>query len=359
MRFLPFLFTCLPFFAFAQKTSCGLDDFYNPGNKLLEKVDAIYESMTDTQRVAQMIITSTGRLGKPTEEVKNLVKKGYVGGVIFLSGDPVAFKKDIASLNSLSKNPLIYSIDAEPSLFNRRLTGVPQVEVTKNLNSTMEVKETVEVIDSTISSIGFHHNFAPVVDLSPKNEAIGNRSFGSDRDSVLTLAKAFIRETQQDNIVATAKHFPGHGYVSGDTHKKLVYIDGEMKEVDMYAPLIEAGVISIMVAHIAVENNEDYYTNGLPATCSRKIVTDLLRDEMGFEGIIVTDALNMGALNEIDNAPLKTVQAGCDMILMPPNEPKLLADVLSQSKTDKAFASQVEKSIKRIILLKLCLGMEF
>ncbi len=98
--------------------------------------------------------------------------------------------------------------------------------------------------------------------------------------------RIFLLKKRNDNgIIATAKHFPGHGFVVGDTHEKLVFIDGEMKEVPNYQPVIDNGVLSIMVAHIAVKNNEKYNTEGLPSTCSREIVTDLLKNELGFRGI--------------------------------------------------------------------------
>ena len=121
-----------------------------------------------------------------------------------------------------------------------------------------------------------------------------NRTFGISRAEVEPKAIQFIRETQQDQIVATAKHFPGHGRVAGDTHKKLVYIDGELTELELYPPMIDAEVLSIMVGHIAVENNEKYSTDGMPSTLSPVIVNGLLRNELGFQGIIITGCNEYG-----------------------------------------------------------------
>jgi beta-N-acetylhexosaminidase len=174
----------------------------------------------------------------------------------------------------------------------------------------------------------------------------------------MTLSKQFIVSTQFDNIVATAKHFPGHGLVTGDTHKKSVYIDGPLREVDIYEPLIEAGVISIMVAHITVINNEQYGTNGLPSSCSRVIVTDLLKNEMKFRGIIITDALNiMKAVTLIDKAPLKASMAGCDMILMPIDELQTINWIEEEMKVNAAYKKQVYQSVKKILRLKICLNL--
>jgi beta-N-acetylhexosaminidase len=310
-----------------------------------------------------MIITSAGELGKPQATVANLVKNNKVGGVIFLKGNGSDHKKFIDSLNAISAKqsqlPLIYSIDAEPSLINSRLPDVKQkFPKTIDIKSPEESARVATDISNKIKNFGFHYNYAPVVDLSPNNEAIKSRSFGSDRDSVIAKAKSFIKATQDENVVSCAKHFPGHGFVEGDTHKKLVYIDGELKEVDVYKPLIKEGVLSIMIAHIAVENNEKYETDGAPASISKKIVTDLLRNELGFEGIITTDAMNMvGATSSGESAPFLAAEAGCDMILMPPNETALLKEMQAEYEQNEAFRSQIDESIKRILRLKICLGL--
>ena len=196
-----------------------------------------------------------------------------------------------------------------------------------------------------------------MVDLSPDNIVIRNRSFSADPDSVGLLAGAFIQATQEMGIVATAKHFPGHGLVKGDTHSQLVYIDGEMKETGVYPSLIRNGLLSIMVGHIAVKDNSEYDTDGLPASCAKNIVTGLLKNKLGFRGLVVTDAMNMGALKSIDHAGLKAAMAGCDMILMPPQEQALTNDILAEMHKNPAFKSQVEQSVKKIIRLKVCLGL--
>ncbi|NQV51767.1 MAG: glycoside hydrolase family 3 protein [Flavobacteriales bacterium] len=335
-----------------------LQDFYSTNPKLDAQVDLVFDQLKADERVAQMIITSLGKLGKPMNVVEPLVANHKVGGVIFLSGDPGQFMEDIRMLGDMSVGyPLLMSMDAEPSLFNRRLPGTPPMSTTNELKTIEAIEGAVQVIDSTLTNIGFHHNYAPVIDVSPDNEAIGNRTLGSDSTTIIPLANAFIRQTQADQIVATAKHFPGHGRVSGDTHKKLVYIDGELTEVSLYKPVINAGVLSIMVAHVAIENNEKYGTGGMPSTLSPVVVTELLRKELGFEGLIITDAMNMGAVAEIPQSTLLAAKAGCDMILMPPDEEGTISAIMNEMASDPAFKQQVEASIKRVIRLKLCLGM--
>ncbi|MFT7588745.1 MAG: beta-N-acetylhexosaminidase [Limisphaerales bacterium] len=346
----------------AQQARFSLADFYNYDAELAYLTDSVFITLTDRQRVAQMIITSAGELGKSNATVKDLVQKNAIGGVVYLKGTKEAHKTLISELNgiSIANNtiPLINSMDAEPSLFNGRVKGTTKMMKTININSLEVCDSVVTLIDQTLSEIGVHHNFAPVCDLSPNNEAIKNRSFGSNKDTVILFSTQFIKSSQRDNIVATAKHFPGHGLVKGDTHKQSVYIDGELQEVDIYKPLIEAGVISIMVAHITVLNNEKYQTSELPATCSRTIVTDLLKKEMQFKGIIITDALNiMKAVTILDKAPLKASMAGCDMILMPINEYDTIENILAEMENNPAYKKQVYQSVNKILRLKLCLNL--
>lgn len=309
-----------------------------------------------------MIITSAGKLGKADETVKQLALNGHIGGVVFLKGSSTSHKKLVNSLDLMAYNsksiPMLYSMDAEPSLFNGRISDSKPLMNTNAIQHVEACDSIVTIIDEALKDIGIHHNYAPVCDLSTSNAAITNRSFGSDSQHVIAMSEAFIRTSQGQNIVACAKHFPGHGLVTGDTHKQSVYIDGELKELPVYKPLIEAGVLSIMIAHITIENNEKYGTDGLPSSCSRTIVTSLLREEMGFDGLIISDALNiMKAVTVLDKAPLLASKAGCDFILMPKDEAQTMKWVLDEMKNDTSYAAQVEDSVKRILRLKLCLGL--
>lgn len=337
-----------------------LQDFYSENAALSAETEEVFNQLNPEERVAQMIIASLGKQGKPFATVEPLIQQRKIGGIIFLSGDPQLFKDQISQINQMAMNwPLLMSMDAEPSLFNRRMPGTPPMLPTSELKSPEQISEAVHDIDRTLKLVGFQQNFAPVVDLSAANVAIGNRTFGSDSATVVPKALQFIEETQRDQIVATAKHFPGHGRVEGDTHKQLVYINGKLTEANLYKPLIDAGVLSIMVGHIAIENNELHNTDGMPSTLSAKVVTELLRNDMNFKGIIITDAMNMGAVASIPDATLLAAKAGCDMILMPPDELGTLSAIMVEMNENEAFKSQVHDSVKRIIRLKLCLGMHY
>jgi beta-N-acetylhexosaminidase len=344
--------------AMSQST---LSDFYSTDVSITTKADSIYDSMSDADRVGQIIMPAVGKHGKPTDYVIGLIKKRQLGGILLLNGDREGFKQMVSRFDSLGKSagclPFLYSADAEPSLIKYKIKNCSPVPNANKLTSSVEVKNTAASISKDLNYIGINYNFAPVVDQGTTNSAITNRSFGFNTDSISVWSNAFINVSQSMGVITTAKHFPGHGLVVGDTHEKLVFIDGIMKEVENYKPIIAGGVVSIMVAHIAVKNNPKYGTNGMPATCSKKIVTDLLKTELNFKGLIVTDAMNMGGVRSIPQCGLKAVEAGCDILLMPVNEPQDIADILKKYQADATFKLRVEDAVKKIIRSKVCLGL--
>ncbi len=354
------IFTVVFIHGKSQDTSYTLKDFYTENTTLSLKVDMIYDALWDEQRVGQMIVPAAGKYGKSTDYVLGLVKKNLVGGILLLNGTVDEFKALIKKFDSTGDAsgtlPLLYSADAELSLINMKIKGTQTVKYANKITSVKEVEKETSKISQEHNAMGITFNYAPVVDLSP-NATVSNRSFGLSKDTIMKYSTAFVKALQDKNIVATAKHFPGHGYVVGDTHKQLVYIDGELKEISVYEPLIKAGVISIMVGHIAVKNNEKYNTNDLPATVSKSIVTDLLKTEMGFKGIVVTDAMGMGGVVSVPQNCLKAAMAGCDIILMPKDEYKAHEEILKEFQSNEEFKKQAEVSIKKIIKLKVCLGL--
>lgn len=346
--------------AFAQNENYSLEDFFSYNPVLDSRVDEIIDNMSDEEIAGQLIVAAAGRLGKSDAHIEKLVREKKVGGILLLNGEKDEFRTMVQKLDSISSSvdglKLTYSADAEPSLIKYKIKNSTPVKNANLHNSRDEVKTTTETICGDLNYIGITHNYAPVIDISTNNAAIGNRSFGDNKDSVITWSSEFVSVTQKNNIVATAKHFPGHGQVVGDTHKKLVYIDGEMTEVANYKPIINAGVISIMVAHIAVKNNEEYNSD-LPATLNKRIVTDLLKRELGFKGIVITDAMGMGGVKSIPNSGVKAIKAGVDVLLMPQDEFADHKAIVAEMKNDSEFASQVKNSARKIIKLKICQGL--
>lgn len=243
----------------AQK-NWTLNDFYSADPILNLKVDSIFNGLSSKDKIGQMIIQAAGPLGKSTTNIIKLIAKHQLGGIIMLKGEKKAFRSLTRKFRSVSLTsnslPILFSADAEPSLINRKISGTKKVIPTSGIKTLSKCGYVANVIGKELNYMGIRQNFAPTCDLSSGNKAIGNRSFGSHGDSVAALANKFIKTMHGAGIVATAKHFPGHGFVKGDTHTETVYIDGKLKEIDVYKPLIDSGLISVMVAHICVKNND-------------------------------------------------------------------------------------------------------
>ncbi len=357
-----FLFSFITITGFSQeKLKFSLYDYFKSDKLLDSIVEHNFNSLNDTQRVAQMIIQACGGLGKSQNEMCTLIRSNIIGGAIFLKSEKKQVIDYIQSFDSIRKVcsllPLLYTTDGEPSLINNKIKGIESFPKTNTLVTPAQNTEAGIKIAKVLKNFGILYNYAPVCDMAINKEIINNRSYGNDKSTLIPNGKAFIRAQQNSGIAATAKHFPGHGNVKGDSHANLVCINGAMTELDIFKEMIADSVLSVMVGHIAVKNNEKYNTDGLPSSCSRKIVTDLLRNELNFKGIIITDGMNMGALNKLKNAAMKAVEAGCDIILIPNDERKLSADILLKISKDKGFKEQIYYSVKRIIRMKVCLGL--
>ncbi|HBW85319.1 MAG TPA: hypothetical protein DEF82_00795 [Crocinitomicaceae bacterium] len=340
--------------------SFSLNDYLSENKDLNAQVESVFKQLNENQIIAQLIMPAVGKYGQTKETIDQHIKDGVIGGVLMLNGTKDEFTGFIKSFEAKNKEfgnlPFLYSADAEPSLVNRKINGSTLVKKASEISTYDQVVEVAKTISDDLNAIGINYNFAPVVDVAG-NATVGYRGFGSKPEQLIPWSNAFIQETQKQGIIATAKHFPGHGLVSGDTHKSLQMIDGELKEIKNYPELIKNGVLSIMVAHIAVQKNSKYNTNGLPSTCSEKIVTDLLRKELGFKGLIVTDAMNMGGVVTVPQSATKAIQAGCDIVLMPLDAKKTHAELLAMYKKDEPFRAKVQAAAMNVIRMKICLGL--
>tara|TARA_B110000285_G_scaffold79937_1_gene92271 strand:- start:133 stop:1233 length:1101 start_codon:yes stop_codon:yes gene_type:complete len=345
----------------AQKDSTFSLDIYLSENLYLDAaVDSIFSTLNVNSIVAQLLMPAVGRLGQHKDTIKSYIESQLIGGVLLLNGTKEQFKgwtSTYEKMNSEIGNlPFLYSADAEPSLVNRKMIGSKKVPRANAIKSLEEVTSVTKTISNDLNDVGVNYNFSPVVDVA-KNTTVGYRGFNYKPENVIPFSAAFIEQTQKQNIVATAKHFPGHGLITGDTHKSLQIIDGELKELKNYPPLIDGGVLSVMIAHIAVKNNELFGTSGLPSTLSENMVKNLLRDSLNFKGLIVTDAMNMGGVAKVPQAAMKALDAGCDIILMPLNVRKAHKNILEKYLSDEKYKVKVETAAKRVIRMKICLGL--
>ena len=334
--------------------------------KQLFWVDSIYNAMTLDEKIGQLFFVQANSLkSNNSEQIKSHIKNQKIGGLIFSKGTPNNQINLTKSFQKISKVPLLISMDAEWGL-SMRLDSVPKFPWNMSLGSISNnhlIEKVGKTIGKQCKTVGVHLNFSPVVDINtnPKNPIIGNRSFGESKENVANKSISFMNGLQSQNILSTAKHFPGHGDTSKDSHKTLPIIKHKRKrilktELYPYKKLIENGLPAIMVAHLEVPSLEK--EKNLPSSLSKKIIK-ILKKNLKFKGLIITDALNMsGATNYMkNNIDLMAFLAGNDILLMS-NDP-----ILGISKIKEALNSgnipmeRLEYSVKKILKAKYMVGL--
>ncbi|MET7637433.1 glycoside hydrolase family 3 protein [Streptomyces sp. NPDC005438] len=273
-----------------------------------------------------------------------------------------------AALRKGAKIPLLISIDQEGGAVVYRLeepaTMLPGSMALAASRSTEYAERSARVIGTELAAMGINQNYAPVADvnINPANPVIGVRSFGSDPELCSRLVSASVRGYHHADVTSAAKHFPGHGDTDTDSHTGLPEITHsreELERIDLppFRAAIKRGVDTIMTAHIVVPALDD---SKVPATMSKPIVTGLLREELGFEGLIVTDALDMaGASDQFpdDVAPVRALQAGCDQLVLPPDMDVAFKAVLDAVKSGEISEKRVDASVRRVLEHKLRGGL--
>lgn len=347
-----------------NKSKYELNDFYKKNAQLDRDVEILFQKLSSDEKAAQMIMPAIGikNFGLTPEKALELYKNKKVGGFLFLKGTTDYFKQtnqqliDAAKANNLV--PSVNSCDGEAALIHYKFTNIAKQVPAESQQSYEDVAKSSRQLTKLIDGMGIDINFAPVVDNNINRAIISNRSFGATADEIVPKAGAFVMAHQAANKVAVIKHFPGHGAVSGDSHKGLVSIKGPFTELESFDKVIDnANPIGAMVGHIAVSNNTKWNTNGQASTLSRKITTELLKDSLGFKGIAFTDAMNMGAVSKIPDASFKAACAGIDIVLMPLNPTALHTQIKKELDTNGKYAKQFNESIRKILRLKLCLGL--
>ncbi|PRX41308.1 beta-N-acetylhexosaminidase [Planifilum fimeticola] len=310
---------------------------------------------------------------------KEVIEKYHVGGVIYFNwtdniGTPIDAKQVNALSNGLQKIamkqrmqiPLFISTDQEGGLVARvtePATVFPGSMATGATRSVQYAGKSAEIMARELKSLGINMDLAPVLDVNvnPANPVINVRSFSEDPDLVSKMGVAQVKGFQGQNIVATAKHFPGHGDTDVDSHYGLpiIHHDREtLEKVDLkpFRAAIDAGIDAIMTAHIVVPALDD---SGLPATLSKPILTDLLRREMGFDGLIITDSLGMSGANVLppERVPVEAFKAGADILLNPPDVDLAYNAVLNAVKSGEISKKRLDESVFRILWYKMKRGL--
>lgn len=369
-----------------------------------KQVNGIIANMTIEQKLAQMMIiairyepdTSKG-ITKLTKAYKKLLKKYDFGGLLMYANNMTDINQTVtmireaqsASMKSANGIPMFICVDQEGGLVNRvsfGTTGSGNMALAAT-GDTSNTEEIAGILGEEISALGFNMDFAPVSDVNnnPDNSVIGTRSFSDDPNTVAENVVAFIDGLNKYNISTSVKHFPGHGNVGEDSHTKLPLSEltlDELKECELipFEAGIEAGADMIMTAHIQYPNIDDttYISKDdgkevyLPATLSKKIMTGLLRDEMGFDGIIISDSMQMDAIathfDETDAAVL-AINAGVDLLIRPsdvyqddeintfPDVNKYMKKLAARVKAGDITEERLDESVGRILRLKFKKGI--
>ncbi len=333
-------------------------------------VDSVYQSMSLPEKIGQLFMVDvfSSDPKEKIDKVKKLIEDYKIGGVIFSKGGPVRQAKLNNEFQAMSKIPLLIGMDAEWGLGMRldSTYSFPWNMTLGAINDLSLVEKTGKHIGEHCKRLGVHINFAPVVDINtnPKNPIIGNRSFGEDKINVTLKAMAFMKGMQNAGILANAKHFPGHGDTETDSHKTLPTIGFSAERINNvelfpYKQLIKNNLESIMVAHLNVpslENRPNY-----PSSISKYIVSGILKQILGFQGLIFTDALNMkGASNfkspgDIDVAAF---WAGNDVLLISENIPMAIAKITEAYYSRFITEERIAHSVKKILAAKYKVGLD-
>ncbi|GGG89030.1 beta-N-acetylglucosaminidase [Polaribacter pacificus] len=332
-------------------------------------VDSILKNMSVQEKIGQLFMVQaySNKDEAHQKTIEEMINTYHVGNLIFMQGTPEKQAVLTNRYQSISKVPLLIGFDGEWGL-DMRLKNAFRYPWNMTLGAVQDnelLERFGEQIGKHCKRLGIHINFAPVVDINtnPANPIIGNRSFGESKFNVTQKSLAFVKGMQAQGVLANAKHFPGHGDTATDSHHTLPVINFDMARLDSlelypYKKLISAGLASVMTAHLSIpklESNEK-----LPSSLSKKIVNDLLIEQMGFEGLIITDGLNMKAAADYSSSSeidLAAILAGNDMLLIPQDVPATMALFLKAIENKTISIERIERSVRKILQAKYWAGL--
>ncbi|WP_313580616.1 glycoside hydrolase family 3 protein [Chishuiella sp.] len=332
-------------------------------------VNEKYDSMSLEEKVGQLFIVAaySNRDIVHENEIQALIEKEHIGGLIFMQDQAVHQIELTNKFQSVSKIPLLIGMDAEWGLA-MRLKDVERFPWNMTLGALRNndlVYQVGKQIGVQANRVGVQFNFAPSIDVNvnPNNPIIGSRSFGSNPDRVAEKGIAYMEGMKAQNVLSSAKHFPGHGNTDKDSHKTLPLIPDNKEDLEKYhvAPfkkLIDAGVQSIMVAHLNVPALES--DPKIPSTLSKKIITDYLKGELHFKGIIITDALNMDGVAKMyapGDVDYRAFIAGNDVLLFSQNVRIGKQKIIEAINKGEISEQRLEESVKKILMAKYITGL--
>jgi beta-glucosidase-like glycosyl hydrolase/CubicO group peptidase (beta-lactamase class C family) len=358
-----------PVFIFLFFSSLSFFNEPSPIEKENIWVEERWSKMSEEERLGQLFMVAVyPKNGSADEQrVKDLIEKQYVGGLIMFQGGPTQEAFLINKYQSLAKTPLLVSVDGEWGL-NMRMDSVrafPRQLLFGAIQDNAIVYNFGKEVARQCRRVGININFAPVVDVNNNmsNPVIGDRSFGENKENVTAKAFQYMRGMQDHEVLACAKHFPGHGDTDVDSHYDLPILYHSPERLDSlelypFRNLAQHGIGSIMVAHLNLPLLDS--SSNLPSSLSKKLIDQILKEKIGFEGLVFTDAMNMKGMTKNfkpGEADLKAIQAGVDMLLMPDDVPlakKMIKEAIEKGEIDPKI---IEEKVKKILRVKYKLGL--
>ncbi|WP_289022058.1 glycoside hydrolase family 3 N-terminal domain-containing protein [uncultured Salegentibacter sp.] len=331
-------------------------------------VDSIMQELTPKERIAQLIMVAaySNRDDAHKEEILKLINDQKIGGVIFFQGDPETQLTLMNDYQLASKVPLLGAIDAEWGL-GMRLDNTISYPYQMALGAIQDDSLVYELgceVARQIKRTGLHLNFAPVVDVNnnPNNPVINYRSFGENKENVSRKGIAYMRGMQDANLLTSAKHFPGHGDTDTDSHYALPQINHPFERLDSlemypFKELIDAGIGGVMVAHLNIPALD---STGVPSTLSKSIITGILKDSLGFKGLIVTDAMNMKGVtagNEPGVVDKDAILAGNDLLEFTEDVPRAIEEVTKAVQQGLITQAALDERVRKILAVKQWVGL--
>ena len=332
-------------------------------------VDSLMKNLTLDQKIGQlfMIQAYSNQKYLPTDELINQINQFQVGGVIFMQGNPLAQSQICNSFQQTSNVPLLIAIDGETGL-GFRLDSVISYPVQMALGAITDDSLIYQMgfeIGKQFRRLGIQMNMAPVCDINnnPSNPIISYRSFGEDKLQVARKSWLYAKGMQDAGVLATAKHFPGHGDTETDSHLRLPVIKQSKSELDSlelfpFSYLIDKGIGAIMTGHLQVPALEP--NTKVPASLSSRIIKNKLKKDLGFEGLIITDAMNMTGVGKVSSSELvvRALKAGNDMVEIIPNLQRAIAAVKLAVNSGQITKEEIDLKCRKILAVKKWLSLD-
>ncbi len=327
-------------------------------------VDSVLSRLSPEEKIGQLLmIQATSENISDTQRVSQLIRKFHLGGVMFHNGGPVRQVNMTNYFQSVSKIPLFIAQDAEwgPSMRLDSMITFPRQMMLGAIQDEGLIYDLGLEIGRQCKRLGINFNLAPVADINnnPSNPVINSRSFGEGRINVARKTYALMAGIQHHQVLATAKHFPGHGDTHLDSHYSLPVIDKSYEQLDSlelypFKTLIERGVGAVMTGHLHVPAIDT--TSKIPASLSRRMINGVLTDSMNFKGLIITDALNMEGVAGADIA-VRALEAGNDILLMPENVEQAFREIKEALAGGRITLQEIDNKCRKILKAKKWAGL--